>query len=85
MIGLNGVAHDVAWPRSFQLADMRPASWAFNWRELPWRVSGYSSPWALKFSGTRPAPWNALIVGALVIIFAAWDLGAMQQASARRA
>jgi predicted membrane protein len=44
----------------------------------------FISPWVLKFSATRPALWNALIVGALVIIFAAWDLGAMQQASGRR-
>jgi hypothetical protein len=34
-------------------------------------------PGVLRFSG---ALWNALIVGVLVIIFAAWDLGTMQQA-----
>jgi hypothetical protein len=45
----------------------------------------FISPWVLKFSGNRHALWNALIVGALVIIFAAWDLGAMQQTGGRRA
>ena len=45
----------------------------------------FISPWVLKFSGTQHALWNVLIVGALVIIFAAWDLGAMQQAGGRRA
>jgi hypothetical protein len=37
-------------------------------------------PGVLRFSGTRHALWNALIVGVLVIIFAAWDRGTMQQA-----
>jgi len=39
----------------------------------------------LKHSSSRHALWNAFIEGALVIILAAWDLDAMQQADRRRA
>jgi hypothetical protein len=53
--------------------------------EYPRGIWLFISPWVLKFSGNRHALWNALIVGALVIIFAAWDLGAMQQTGGRRA
>ncbi|HKW80236.1 MAG TPA: SPW repeat protein [Casimicrobiaceae bacterium] len=38
------------------------------------------SPWALAFSGTsRGAETNDVIVGILVIVFAAWALGAARQ------
>jgi hypothetical protein len=39
----------------------------------------------LKYSSSRHALWNALIEGALVIILAARDLDATQQAGRRRA
>ena len=32
------------------------------------------SPWVLGFSRTRPLMWNAVIFGALVLVFAGWGL-----------
>jgi len=45
----------------------------------------FISSWVLKYSSSRHALWNALIEGALVIILAARDLDATQQAGRRRA
>src|SRR5262245_47134573 len=51
-------------------------------KALPWEewlnlLAGlwlFISPWALGYSGTSTALWNALIVGALIFILACWDL-----------
>ena len=40
----------------------------------------FVSPWLVNYSGTRTALWDALVVGTLVVILAAWDLVVMQRA-----
>lgn len=89
----NGGASVAAWIACIVAIVIAVLSIAALARAEPWEewvniVAGVwliISPWVLRFSGTRHALWNALIVGAPVIIFAAWDLGAMQQAGGRRA
>lgn len=36
------------------------------------------SPWFLGFSTATVAMWNAVIIGALVVVFAGWALARMQ-------
>lgn len=36
------------------------------------------SPWLVGFSGSTALTWNALIAGALVLIFAGWAIGGAQ-------
>jgi hypothetical protein len=88
-----GGASVAAWNACIVAVVIAVLSIAALARAEPWEewvniVAGiwlFISPWVLKYSGTQHALWNALIVGALVIIFAAWDLGAMQQIGSRRA
>lgn len=42
------------------------------------------SPWVLGFSGRGGAAWNAVIVGFLVLVLAAWDLRAIRQTRMNR-
>jgi hypothetical protein len=37
-----------------------------------------ASPWLLGFSTATIAMWNAVIIGALVVVFAGWALAQMQ-------
>jgi len=37
------------------------------------------SPWVLTFAGSGSATWNFVIVGALMLIFAAWELRDIRQ------
>jgi hypothetical protein len=58
------------------------------WEEWVNLVAGawlFISPWVLKFSGDKTTLWNALIVGALVVILSIWDLNTQQTAAGRRA
>ena len=55
---------------------------AQRWEEWINLLAGiwlFISPWLLKYSGTRNALWDAVIIGAVVVILAAWDLIAMQR------
>jgi hypothetical protein len=62
-------------------------------RTQPWEewvniIAGiwlFISPWVLGYAGLPAALWNALIVGALVFILAAWDLGTLRQTASWRA
>ncbi len=55
---------------------------AQRWEEWINLLAGiwlFISPWLLNYSGTRNALWDAVIIGAVVVILAAWDLIAMQR------
>lgn len=63
---------------------VRPRPWE-EWINLLSGVWLFISPWLIGFSGSTPALWNALIVGALVFIAATWDLTTLPQTAGRHA
>jgi hypothetical protein len=62
----------------FSIAALARAQRWEEWINLLAGVWLFVSPWLLSYSGTRNALWDAVIVGALVVILAAWDLIATQ-------
>lgn len=85
----SSVAASNAWALGLVIAALSLAALVRNqpWEEWLNSLAGLwmiLSPWVLGYNQNATAVWNSLIVGALVLIVAVWDLNTMPTASQGR-